>query len=119
MKFYSIFLSLFLTSCASGYNQNIVPEFDVSPEQMHSLREKFTRSKYDILCLLMIDRKGHVVKSKLVLWNKHSVNEDTANKFTVQMTRALTFSEDNDRESEYLLLPYGFNVKKRFDFHEY
>lgn len=79
------------------------------------MREKFTRTDYDILCLLMIDRKGHVVKSKLVSWNKRRTDEETAKKFSIQMRRALTFSEDKKRESEFLLMPYGFNIEKRFE----
>jgi hypothetical protein len=85
-------------------------------EIFHNLQEKFKDTEYDILSLLMIDRKGKVVKSKLITWNKRSIDEKTAQRFSLQMTQALKFSEDEKREAEYLLLPYGFNIDKRFDF---
>jgi hypothetical protein len=85
-------------------------------EIFHNLQEKFKDTEYDILSLLMIDRKGNVIKSKLITWNKRSIDEKTAQRFSLQMTQALKFSEDEKREAEYLLLPYGFNIDKRFDF---
>jgi hypothetical protein len=60
--------------------------------------------------------KVTLLTSKLITWNKRSIDEKTAQRFSLQMTQALKFSEDEKREAEYLLLPYGFNIDKRFDF---
>jgi hypothetical protein len=60
--------------------------------------------------------KVTLLTSKLITWNKRSIDEKTAQRFSLQMTQALKFYEDKKREAEYLLLPYGFNIDKRFDF---
>ncbi len=116
MKFCSFLLILFSFSCTNNNISAQVPDFNVSKEEIRNLQEKFKDTEYDVLSLLMIDRKGKVVKSKLITWNKRSIDEKTAQRFSLQMTQALKFSEDEKREAEYLLLPYGFNIDKRFDF---
>jgi hypothetical protein len=116
MKFCSLLLVLFIVSCASNNINSKSPEFNVTKEQIKSLHVKFKDSDYDILSLQMIDRQGNVVKSKLISWDKRRVDETTAKRFSLQMPKALKFSEDNKRETDYLLLPYGFNIDKKFDF---
>jgi hypothetical protein len=58
--------------------------------------------------------KVTLLTSKLITWNKRSIDEKTAQRFSLQMTQALKFSEDEKREAEYLLLPHGFNIDKKF-----
>ena len=115
MKFCSFLLVLFIVSCASNDINSKSPEFNVTKEQIKNLNAKFKDTNYDILSSLMIDRKGNVVKSKLISWDKRRIDETTAKRFSLQMPKALKFSEDSKREAEYLLLPYGFNVDKKFD----
>ncbi|TYK64395.1 hypothetical protein [Colwellia echini] len=108
---------LLLAACTSTDNEpkDEPPEFNVSSEQIRDLQIKFIDSSYDVLTLLMIDRKGEVISSKLITWNKKTTDEKTARRFSLQMRNALKFSEDNKRESEYLLMPYGFIIEREYD----
>lgn len=119
MKRYLIKVSLlcifFLVSCASNDIEKNAPEFDVTNEQINALSNKFKSTDYDVLTLLMIDRKGKVVNSKLITWNKRRIEETVARRFSLQMTQALEFSADLKRKSDYLLLPYGFNISTTYD----
>lgn len=115
----SLLLLFLLVSCASNDVENKAPEFAVSNEQVNSLSAQFKHTDYDVLTLLMIDRNGKVVNSKLITWNKRKIEETTARSFSMQLRQTLEFPKDLKRDAEYLLLPYGFNISKEYAFHEY
>lgn len=95
-----------LNACTSIEKQSVLPDFTFSDSEIKEAIKYFNRSEAEVLFLVMLDRKGYVVKSKMVAAKGSlRIEEKLEYKKFVQASRSEPAGENGPLYRE-ILMPF-------------
>ena len=105
-------LFVLLVGCAT--TDDSIPAFSYSAEELLKAKADFKKSHYEMLFLIMVDRDGKVVKSRIVDRDERKITRKSAERVRMATYR-MEFVKASSADPQYRELIYPMDIDTNFE----